>query len=283
MLAHAQPSTQDQRSAAEAYDRGTAAYLARDYARAAQWFETANRLAPAAAALVQAARSNERAGNALRAANLALRLQALYADDRTATRTATEILGTSTSQFFRIEVSCDGCTVQLDGTLLEHTAVFVEPDSEHNVIASFETGDRTQTVRGGSGQVQRLAFTAPPPSEAHNDHTDPTTGATGGGIGVIPWWVTLIGGVATVGLASIFIWSGIDTLSGVPAYEMSRTPEALADGQSREARTNWLMGFMIGTGVATIALAIFTDWTFGGSASATVQAGGFDLGSRGRF
>jgi outer membrane protein assembly factor BamD (BamD/ComL family) len=54
--ARAQDARQRQ-AAAEAYDQGTAAYLAGDYEKAAEWFETANRLAPAAPALIQAARS----------------------------------------------------------------------------------------------------------------------------------------------------------------------------------------------------------------------------------
>jgi outer membrane protein assembly factor BamD (BamD/ComL family) len=61
-------------AAAEAYDRGTAAYLDGSYEKAAQWFETANRLAPAAPALMQAVRAHHKAGSALKASSLALQL-----------------------------------------------------------------------------------------------------------------------------------------------------------------------------------------------------------------
>src|SRR5258706_9942838 len=148
MTAAAQPSAQDQQSAADAYDRATASYLAHDYVRAAQWFETANRLAPAAAALTQAVRSHERAGNLLRAATLALRLQALYSNDHSAARTANEVLRAHAGQLARIDVDCDACTVQLDGTLEEFPAFFVQPGSDHTVTASFATGTRTEQVRG---------------------------------------------------------------------------------------------------------------------------------------
>lgn len=76
-------------AAAEAYDRGTAAYLDGEFTEAAQWFETANRMAPAAPALMQAIRSHQRAGepdNFTRAATLALRLSQEYAEDPAASR-----------------------------------------------------------------------------------------------------------------------------------------------------------------------------------------------------
>ena len=68
-------------AAAEAYDQGTAAYLAGDYAKAAEWFETANRLSPAAPALIQAARAHSKPANLPRAATLALRLTHEYPNE----------------------------------------------------------------------------------------------------------------------------------------------------------------------------------------------------------
>src|SRR5690348_3550323 len=49
--AFAQSETRERQAAAEAYDQGTASYLSGDFARAAEWFETAHRLSPAAPAL----------------------------------------------------------------------------------------------------------------------------------------------------------------------------------------------------------------------------------------
>ncbi|HEY2735655.1 MAG TPA: hypothetical protein VGI70_16775, partial [Polyangiales bacterium] len=72
-----QVSGQDARqrqAAAEAYDRGTAAYLEGSYEEAGKWFETANRMAPAAPALMQAIRAHEHYDNKARAATLALEL-----------------------------------------------------------------------------------------------------------------------------------------------------------------------------------------------------------------
>nr|MDQ3036002.1 hypothetical protein [Myxococcota bacterium] len=67
----AEPTAQERQAAADAFDRGTRAFLARDYPRAGQWFETAYRMAPAAVALIGAVRAYERGGNVQRAATLA--------------------------------------------------------------------------------------------------------------------------------------------------------------------------------------------------------------------
>ncbi|MCC6877292.1 MAG: hypothetical protein IT378_23505 [Sandaracinaceae bacterium] len=293
-------SARDQQSAAEAYDRGTAAYLARDYTSAARWFETAHRLAPAAAALIQAVRSHARAGNAVRAATLALRLQALYANDANAARAAAEALADAT-QLVRVDVRCEGCSVQLDGTLQEHPSFFVEAGGEHTIVAEFDTGRRSETVRGAAGETRTLSFDAPAAPEGEVETSEgrelarPVDGqgaevvpaTRGGGVGVLPWPIVLIGIAGTVGLGATLIWSGIDTLDGVPAYEANPTEAALADGRSREERTNWLIAGTAAMAGVTVLLAIFTDW--GGGAPSSTQAGcgiqedGAGCSLRGRF
>lgn len=302
--AHGQDvSAQDQRAAAEAYDRGTAAYIAREYDRAAHWFETAHRLAPAAAALVQAVRSHERGDNDLRAATLALRLEALYPDDRAARRTARRALRGS-ERWLRVAIECEACSVQLDGALLEHPEVFVEPDAEHRVVASFETGDRSETFQGPAGETRTLTFEAPPPPEPEpvadlapgatdDPASDPTDAApAAGGGGGVPVWVTITGLVVTAGLGGVLIWSGVDTLDGVPAYEANPTEAGLADGRSREERTNWLIGGTALAGATTLVLMIFTDWSGGGGAEPAddevqvlfdIQGDGVRAGLTGRF
>lgn len=297
--AGAQVSARDRQAAAEAYDRGTAAYLARDYAEAARWFETAHRLAPAAAALVQAVRAYEQVGNDLRVATLGLRLSALYPDDPAARRAAERALRRA-SRFYRIDVECEGCTVQLDGAVMEHPSFFVEPDTEHVIEAAFETGTRRETVRGAAGEQRTLRFEAPPPPEVQapvateqfaqqpaadeTPRTAPATPTSGGG-GGIHVGVTIAAMVATAALGGVLIWSGLDTLDGVPAYEMNPTPEGLADGRSREARTNWLIAGTCIAAAATLVLAIFTDWDGEPSVApeVAIQSDGLAAGLRGRF
>ncbi len=292
-------SARDRQAASEAYDRGTSAYLARDYAEAARWFETAHRLAPAAAALVQAVRAAQRAGDDLRVANLGLRLEALYPDDRAARRAAREALRHA-PRLVRVDVECTGCTLAIDGAVVEHGAFFVAPGAEHTVEAAFETGSRTETVQGAAGEQRRLRFEAPAPPPVVEPDPDPPpavensvptpTATPSSGLSVIPLPVTLGAFAVTGVLAAVLLWSGLDALDGVPAYVANPTAESLADGQSREARTNWLIGGTLLAAATSVVLAIFTDWSLGGSPANAevafdlgVQGDGAMVGLRGRF
>ena len=289
-------SARDRQSAAEAYDRGTSAYLSEDFARAAQWFETAHRLAPASAALVQAVRAHERAGNALRAASLALQLTALYPDDRAAQRAARSALQ-GADGYLRVEVECEGCTVEVDGAILGHPQFFVEADAEHTVVASFETGNRSQTIRGAAGETRSLSFETPEPEavvdevigdEAGDATPLDSTPAEAQGGGGVPLAVTITGMVITAGLGGVLIWSGVDALDGVPAYEANPTVEGLAVGRAREERTNWLIAGTSVAGAATVILMLLTDWGGGGEGgevepTVAFQPEGVMLGLRGRL
>ncbi|MDH5493483.1 MAG: hypothetical protein OEY14_16130, partial [Myxococcales bacterium] len=107
--AHAQGSDAEARAAAgEAYNRGSTAWLARRWARAAEWFETAHRLAPSATALTQAVRSHGRAGHALRAGTLGLRLLAEFPDDPEAQRVGRLAASDAETRFVRVEITCSG-------------------------------------------------------------------------------------------------------------------------------------------------------------------------------
>jgi hypothetical protein len=272
----------DAQAAAEAYDRGSSAYLSRNYAQAAQYFEMADRLAPSGAALQQALRAHERAGNTLRAANLALRLRERYPDERQAVRAADRTLGGAESQFYRVEVQCEGCSILLDGAVLDHPVFFVEPGTEHVVVGHFDTGDVEETVRGGAGERRELALEAPEPSEAPTDDPaepvsttadpgGPQLPATDDGGGVSPVF-TIALGVLTLGAAGAATWSGLDALAGVDGYEADPTIEALEAGQARERRTNILIGVTAGLAAVTIALALFTDYGGEAESEASVRA-----------
>lgn len=269
----AEPTAADRQAAGQAYDRATAAYLARDYARAATLFETAYRLAPASASLLQAVRAHERAGNGLRAATLALRLQAFYGSDAAATRQADTTLAATSSQFLRIDVTCAGtCTLELDGVLQEHTSFFAAPGADHTVRATFDTGPTERTVRGAAGATEAVSFEAPARAVVEDGSGDVggtgtgeagagDAGASGGGggAGLSPIaFVVALGATAVAG--GVLAWSGIDTLDGVPAYRDMPTVERLRDGQSRELRTNVLIGVTGALALTSLILAIVTDW-----------------------
>ncbi len=277
---HAQDGAQRQ-AAARAYDQGTAAFLAEDFAGAARWFETADRLAPAAPAIRQAIRSHRRAGNDPRAATLALKLLDTYPNDEASAQTAREVLGELAQRYFRVDVECEGCAITLDGTVAIHRSFFLEPDTEHEVVASFETGEVSRTVSGSAARRQRLALRAPPPivSELPADPeetqetravTGPTTVApsptpqTSRGTPRALFFTAL---ALTVAAGGFTIWSGIDVLNQNEVYEdtanmgnLTLARELLDQGQSAELRTNIAIGATGAFAIATFVLAFTTDW-----------------------
>jgi hypothetical protein len=261
----ASQSASDRRSASDAYDRGSEAYLAEDWGPAAPWFELAYRFTPAAPALVQAVRSHRRAGELERAATLSLRLQGRHAADPTAQETATEVLEEAERVLYRVEVRCTDCTVLLDGALLDHPAFFAAPMSSHTVVGSFPTGNVSATVTGTAGQRRVLQLEAPPPaaqpepaveappSPAYSE--DSTSSASG-----LPLGFFLGAAGLTAVAASILVWSSIDTLAGVDDYEAGPTTDGLAAGQAKEDRTNVMIGVTTALGALALGLLFFTDW-----------------------
>lgn len=94
-----------------------------------------------------------------------------------------------------------------------------------------------------------------------------------------------MGAGATVALAAVLVWSGVDTLSARDAYLQNPTEAGYNDGVGRETRTNVLVGVTAGLGVATLVCAtLLTDWS-GGRATPTVAAlpGGAQVGWTGSF
>jgi hypothetical protein len=282
--ASAQDARQRQ-AAAEAYDRGTAAYLEGSYGEAAQWFETANRMAPAAPALMQAIRAHEHAENHTRAGTLAIELQGTYATESQATEYAKNVLATTAPKLLLIQVTCDeDCKLDVDGKLQEYLAFFDSPGHTHVLTATFETGSKTTKVQGEAGQTREVKFEAPPPPptpaiDFSGDASQSKDGMTAGR--PLPPLVTWIAAGVTGAVLGATIISAVDMYNGVPEYkraaaaskgctsqssnctELSRkAQDELDKGQSRELRTNILIGATAFAAVSTGVIALFlTDWS----------------------
>jgi phosphotransferase system HPr-like phosphotransfer protein len=283
--ASAQDARQRQ-AAAEAYDRGTAAYLEGSYTEAAQWFETANRMAPAAPALMQAIRAHEHADNHTRAATLAVELQSTYATEPQATEYAKNVLASTAPKLLLIQVTCDeDCKLDVDGKLQEYLAFFDTPGKMHTLTATFETGSKTTKVQGEAGQTREVKFEAPPPppTPAIDFASGATQSKDGGTAGrPLPPLVTWIGIGVTGAVLAATIVSAVDMYNGVPKYEdladrsvncspvstascmslAKQSKDELDKGQSRELRTNILIGATAFAAVSTGVIALFlTDWS----------------------
>ncbi|MBW2225524.1 MAG: hypothetical protein JRF54_15275 [Deltaproteobacteria bacterium] len=232
-------SVEDRAEAAEAYDRGTSAYLSESYELAAHWFERAHRLVPTSTALLQAVRAHHKAGNSIQAANLALRLRDEYPSDVRSKQIADAVIEAVQPANVLIEARCEkACTLELDGALIEHPTFFATPDVEHSLKAP-------------------AAPSAPP----------------------VPRWAFFSSLGATVALGAVAAWSGIDANKGVSAYESaarsasspginngtSPTPQQqaqalLEEGRQKERRTNILIGVTAAMAATTAVLGVFTNW-----------------------
>jgi hypothetical protein len=282
-------SSQDARqrqAAAEAYDRGTAAYLEGSYGEAAQWFETANRMAPAAPALMQAIRAHEHADNHTRAGTLAIELSNTYASEPQATEYAKNVLSNTAPKLLLIQVSCDeDCKLDVDGKLQEYLAFFETPSRPHVLTATFETGSKTTRIQGEAGQTREVKFEAPPPppTPAIDFSADASQSKDSGTSGrPLPPLVTWIGAGVTGAVLAGTIVSAIDMYNGVPEFKRiagqstgctaigssecialeKKSKDALDKGQSRELRTNILIGATAFAAVSTGVIALFlTDWS----------------------
>jgi hypothetical protein len=288
-------SVEDRAKAAEAYDQGTSAYLAKHYEVAAHWFEQAYRVAPTSAALLQAVRAHDKAGNVLRAANLGLELRDEYPRDTPSVRAADAMIERAARDNLLVHAVCEKqCTLELDGALIRHASFFVTPDVEHSVKASFEDGETSTTVEGAAAEETEVTLLAPAPPPPPP----------------VPRWAFYSSLGATVALGAVTIWAGVDANRGVSEYEAaaqtanspgintsgSPTPaeraQALLDeGQQKERRTNILIGVTAGMAVTTAVLGVFTNWKgesrepsskrVEAAVGATPRGGGLTI--RGRF
>jgi len=289
----AQNAARERQAAADAYDRGTTAYVDQAFEEAATWFETANRKAPAAPALMQAIRAHEKSDNYTRAATLAIELQRSYRDDPSAAEFADEVLQKHAGTLLKVEVSCDeDCDLNVDGKIEDYLTFFSQPGIEHTVTAMFATGSKTLSVQGAAGETRELTFEAPaPPPVAPVITMEPMTGTKDTGSEErppLPPLATWIGLGITVALGGATVGAGVYALNGVPAYEkaaeaaaadgcrsmdnptedclnkIARAEDLLNDGRSRQLLTNILIGATavaaVGTGVIAFLL---TDWSGG--------------------
>jgi len=278
-------------AAADAYDKGTTAYVDQAYDEAAVWFETANRFAPAAPALMQAIRSHEKNGNGARATTLALELQSTYREDASSSDFARSVLDKFATSLVRVQVSCDeDCKLDLDGKLQEYLTFFVSPDDRHRLTATFETGSKVATFQGAAGETKELTFAAPPAPPVKPIAVAAETSAEsrdGGGKKPLPPLATWIGLGVTVALGAGTALSGVDALGGVKPYEdaakiwnactaammqpgacgaeEANAKNLLDKGRSRELRTNILIGATAAAAVGTGVIAfLLTDWSGSG-------------------
>lgn len=272
-------------AAAAAYDRGTENYMNGDYAAAAEWFETAHRLAPAPAALMQAIRAHHNGQHFARAATLAHILQTDYPGEAQAVGYAEQILTETAPNLLRVDVECSDCEIDLDDAVQQGRTFYVEPDTHHTVIAHFSTGDVSRDVSGSAGDTTTLDVTAPEAQveTAETPEAEPTTQSDGASEGLPPVVTFVAAGVTGAVLVTTIV-SWVMMNGSVDEYEKAAAKASgpggtdadyaaakkLLDEASGQTRTNVLIGATAVCAVATGVIAFaLTDWSSGDDTSTT--------------
>jgi hypothetical protein len=281
----APPSPERIKAAAEEFDRGRRAYLAKDYENAAIHFENAYRDAPRAETLRLAIRARRDAKQIARAATLAAIIQARYADDAASMQYAKETLDAAAPQLHEYTIDCNvECAIAADGRVVsqsdaQHHRVFLEPGT-HTLGVSFGEGRsvarKIDATRGGK---ESLSFEAPPapkaetppspPSDPNRDKTPPPPPPPNVEEKPFGPLVFFVGAGLTAVVGGAAIWSGIDTQDspGTDAVhrECAGKDESCPlyqEGQDKELRTNVLLGTTIGLAVITGVIGVFfTQWS----------------------
>lgn len=291
--AGAQPRPEDVHAAAAAFGEGQRAQLQGDYARAADLFELADRSAPSAAALRSAIRNHRAAGQLARAATLALVATRRHPEDAETTALAREVIAAATPALARLRVRCaPECAVAVDGRAIGASAAdeieaFLDP-GERALTASWAGRDPVrQVIALEAGGARELSLEAPPeraaeperqvepapdPEEAAVPIDDaiarpaidpgsaggPARGERGGG-GLSPVVLGVGAGLTAIALGAA-IGVGVDTLAARDAYVADPTRARYEDGVVRQSVTTGLFVGAGALGIATLVIALFTDW-----------------------
>ena len=249
------------RTAARHFSDGQKAFAAGDYPHAGDEFEAAYRDKPHHAPLWNAARSWQRAGEEVRAANLYARYLREAPADAPDRDQANAALRALTSRLGRIEPHAAGVDkLRLDGKNVDAPVVYVAP-GEH-VAEGDDGGVRVRkvvTVRAG----EQVSVTVAPDAKPSPALGPPRSGdAIEPARKPLPPTIPVVGGVLTAVVGGFTIASGLDTVSQRDAFLDDKTQDRLDTAFSSQTRTNVLLGTTIGLGVVTSVIAIFfTDWS----------------------
>jgi hypothetical protein len=292
-VAAAQPSG-DVTAAAAAFQQAQQAQLTRDFSRAADLFELADRTAPSAAALRSAIRNHRAAGHLARAATLALQAAERDVADTASVALAAEVQTELAPKLVWVRVTCaSACGLAVDGLTedgerrLQHM-FYVDP-GRHALTASFAgRPSLQQELRGAAGDRLERVLESPEPVGAPAAAVEvppgpvadaPRTGrdvlgqpattpdARSSAVvaqppsrgGLSPWYFVAGAGL-TAASGLVWLWSGLDTLRARDEYVRDPTEARFLAGRELERRTNALAVTTAVLTAASTALALFTRW-----------------------
>jgi hypothetical protein len=266
----AEVSAAQKKEAAALFKKGEVAFKKNDFAGAATAFEAANDIAPHPAALFNAARAYERAGELAQAANLCARYLRDAPEGDKRRGKAMGMLAELRPKLGRITViAVDADDITLDGAALALEETYVNP-GDHQVAGRFGNRMARRKVNVVAGSLERVtlepkkvvpAATLDQGEEVAPESDAPKDVAAPESSGFSPA-LFYVGLGATAVLAGATVWSGLDTNSAREDFDKNPSRDALDEGESKQSRTNLLLGTTAVVGVATGVIgAFFTDFS----------------------
>lgn len=246
---------------------GDRALARHDFRKAAEAYERAYKRAGSLGALIKAAQSWAHAGDPARSANLYADYLASAPPGAPQRPKASKALKKLTSKLGRIDVQAvDVDHLTLDGAPLDTRSSYVTVGAH---AVEGQTSDQ-RPVRASTsvvaGETTTVSLAPPPevvaPPVAAPPATTPTTVASAQGKrhGWSPA-VVVAGGVVTAGLLGLTAWSGLDTVASKDNFDKDQSRDNLDKGNSKQLRTNILVGATAGAAALTTLAAVFlVDW-----------------------
>jgi hypothetical protein len=295
----AEPTADEKRRAAGAFDEGVAKFKAADYPAAARAFLAADAVLPNAQAIRNAIAAARRANDFILVAEAADRVLG-RPSDATISAEAREALSDASTRLALVELSCDvdPCTLALDGARVPAGRVRIVPGT-HDFVATMKDGAHAdEHVNAVAGATYRLAMhpktatssvVATPSSSIESPAatsglpgtTAPSPVASSGGSvatpdassrgGKLSPAVFYAGAGVSIVLLGLTTWSGIDTIGEKNKY-YDHDPSYNQDTVYRKAhRTDAFLGATVIVGAATALVGWrLVDWS-GGKASASAR------------
>lgn len=280
-VASAQPQEKPERRAAREFREGQKAYDAGDYRRAAAAFELAYAAKPHYDSLWNAARSWQKAGDDLKAANLLERYLKEAPVDAPDRDSANTMLNDLAKRVARLQLQLLNVrNARLDGEPVVPVTTYLAP-GEHVVSGDDLDGKPVRkvfTVKAGELVSVTLAppVAEPAPSPPPTRHEETSAGV------LSPWFVAG-GGALVAGGAALTVVFGLDTLKKRDAFLADQTQDNLDSGNASQTRTNVALGATIGLAAITGVIAVFfVDWKGGNRTGAARSPWRIGLGTIGR-
>jgi len=292
------PRAADVKEAAERFDRGREAFKEQRYVEAAEHFEAADSRAPSPVTLGLAIRCRLEGGQLAKSATLAAYALERYPNEPALVAESRKVLEQAEQSVGWIELSCaPPCEPLLDGRIVHGRPegswrLFAE-GGRREVTASWPgRPSRTATLEVVAGEATTLRLSPPtdpsldpavvPPAEEQTSATAPaptwdTAPRRSGKWSPVPFWV----GVAVTGVTgALTVWSGVDTANNPGADAVregcvgqGQSCSLYEEGQSKELRTNLLLGATAVFALATTVIGAFaTDFGGNGGETPTVDA-----------